>query len=268
MPSPFFFDPSTLAALAEKHRDAYRTASPYPHCVIDNFLPQDVAESLHDAFPGPNTIAWKRADEGHEVKCSCEDETQFPPAIRQFLYACNASVFVTFLEKLTGIEGLIADPHFRGAGMAYIPRGGKLGVHADFNVNKRLKLDRRLNAILYMNKDWKEEYGGHIELWNRDMSACAKKVLPVFNRFFMFSTTDDAFHGHPDPLMCPEGMSRKSISLYFYTNGRPVEERTEAHTTLFQLRPGEKVLTKIRWADPKKYVPPIMVDLAKNLRGR
>lgn len=264
----FFFDPTALSLLAEKYREPYRTALPFPHCVIDRFLPQEVADRLLDEFPGKSDIVWEASNGEQEVKYHSEDETQFPPFIRHVLYACHSSVFVTFLEKLTGIDGLIADPHVRGAGITYIARGGKLGIHADFNRNKRLKLDRRLNLLLYMNKDWKEEYGGHIELWSRDMKTCVKKVLPVFNRCLIFSTTDDAFHGHPDPLSCPEDRMRQSLSLYFYSNGRPEEERSEVHTTRFRLRPGEKVPVKLRWRDPSKYIPPIAVDLVRSLRQR
>ena len=264
----FYFDPKTLNALAEKYRDTYRTAEPFPHCAIDNFFPQEVADRLLKDFPSRNEIAWEGSNSGNEVKSHTEDETQFPPFIRHVLQACNSSTFITFLEQLTGIDGLVADPHFRGAGMAYIARGGKLGIHADFNVNKRLKLDRRLNVLLYLNKDWKDEFGGHIELWSRDMKNCVQKILPVFNRCVIFSTTDDAFHGHPDPLSCPEDRMRKSLSLYFYSNGRPEEEQSAAHTTKFMLRPGEKSTVKVRWRDPARYVPPIAVDLVRSFRGR
>lgn len=265
---PFFFDRQALNELAQTYGDAYRNASPYPHCVIDNFFPQEVAEELVKQFPGKNDIKWDAFDEANEVKLHTEDVTQFPPYIRQVLQECNSSVFVTFLENLTGIQGLIADPHFRGAGIAHIPPGGKLGVHADFNKYKRLKLDRRVNVLLYMNKDWKEEYGGHLELWSRDMKRCEQKILPIFNRCAIFSTTSDAFHGHPDPLTCPPDRTRQSLSLYYYSNGRPEEEQRSAHTTRFQLRPGEKEVVKIRWRDPIKYIPPIAVDIMRNLRNR
>jgi Rps23 Pro-64 3,4-dihydroxylase Tpa1-like proline 4-hydroxylase len=93
-------------------------------------------------------------------------------------------------------------------------------VHADFNRHEKLNLDRRLNLLLYLNRDWKEEYGGHLQLWTRDMGRCVVKVLPVFNRCVVFSTTDFSYHGHPDPLTCPPGRTRKSIAMYYYTNGR------------------------------------------------
>lgn len=93
--------------------------------------------------------------------------------------------------------------------------------------------------IVYLNRHWKEEYGGNLELWNREMTRCERRVLPIFNRCVIFNTTDFSYHGHPEPLTCPEGMTRKSLALYYYSNGRPAEELSDAHSTLFQSRPGE-----------------------------
>lgn len=95
-------------------------------------------------------------------------------------------------------------------------------------------LDRRINMLVYMNEGWREEWGGHLELWNADMTACRQRILPTLNRTVIFSTTDTSFHGHPHPLTSPPGMTRKSISLYYYTAGRPDEERSPAHDTIFR----------------------------------
>ena len=111
-------------------------------------------------------------------------------------------------------------------------------MHADFNRHERLKLDRRVNTFVYMNEDWPDAFGGHLELWNRRMDQCVQRIAPVFNRLVVFSTTDFTYHGHPEPLACPAHRSRRSFALYFYTNGRPageeVDPRAEAeHSTLY-----------------------------------
>ena len=142
-------------------------------------------------------------------------------------------MFVDFLERLTGIDALIPDPHYFGGGLHQIRPGGFLKVHADFNRHSRLDLERRLNAILYLNKDWQEEYGGHLQIWDNDMTRCEKKVLPVFNRLLVFATLDTANHGHPDPLTCPPDRARRSMALYYYTSDRPEgEQRRRAHHRL------------------------------------
>ncbi|OGZ55420.1 MAG: proline hydroxylase [Candidatus Ryanbacteria bacterium RIFCSPLOWO2_02_FULL_45_11c] len=255
----FFFDPQSLKALAEQHHAAYVNAAPFPHIVIDNFLPEDVADRVVREFPLPETIAWKDKTHEHSKKLACQDETKMPPFLRQVFFQFNGHACIRFLEGLTGIKGLIPDPHLEGGGLHQIQPGGYLDVHADFNRQVELMLDRRLNLLLYLNKDWREEYGGHLELWNKDMTKCGKRVLPIFNRCVVFSTSDFSYHGHPQPLTSPPGVTRKSLALYYYTNGRPVQEVSSAHSTLYQSRPGEQNAS--RKAFIKKLIPPILYDI-------
>jgi hypothetical protein len=174
--------------------------------------------------------------------------------------------FLQFLSEVTGIPNLISDPGFEGGGLHQIIRGGKLGVHADFNRHRDFGLDRRLNLLLYLNRDWREEYGGNLELWDRTMSRCEARVAPLFNRVMIFGTTDFTYHGHPDPLQCPEGMTRKSMALYYFSNGRPAEELSGDHSTLFRARNQSDfrptVTQRVRGI-VKDLVPPL---LARQLR--
>jgi Rps23 Pro-64 3,4-dihydroxylase Tpa1-like proline 4-hydroxylase len=140
---------------------------------------------------------------------------------------------MAFLEKLTGIAGLIPDPHLRGGGLHEIRQGGALGVHADFNFYKRLNLYRRLNLLIYLNANWAEEWGGHLELWDRTGKQCVQRVAPIFNRAVIFDTSNFSYHGHPHPLQCPPDRSRKSLALYYYTVEAPADEDRAPHTTLF-----------------------------------
>ena len=215
-------------------RERYVSAQPFPHIVLDGLFPDEVLEEVLADFPRPDEIAWRRFDNPTEKKLGYWHESSLRPNLQLFLYEMNSAPLLQFLEALTGIEGLISDPYYGGAGPHQIEPGGFLKVHVDFNWHPLLKLDRRLNLLVYLNKDWKEEYGGHLELWSRDMSRCEQKILPAFNRTVVFSTTDFSFHGHPEPLACPEGRTRKSVSFYYYSNGRPAEERSAPHDTVFQ----------------------------------
>jgi 2-oxoglutarate-Fe(II)-dependent oxygenase superfamily protein len=220
-------DPSAL-------RPRYVSAQPFPHIVLDNLFPDEVLEQALADFPRPDDIPWRRFDNPTEKKLGYWHESELRPNLQLFLYEMSSAPMVKFLQDLTGIEGLIPDPWYGGAGPHQIEPGGFLKVHVDFNLHPLMKLDRRLNMLVYLNQGWKEEYGGHLELWNRDVSRCEKKVLPVFNRTVVFSTTDFSFHGHPEPLACPEGRTRKSVSFYYYSNGRPDEERSAPHDTVFR----------------------------------
>ena len=261
----FCLDANYLNSLALKHREEYAHAKPFPHVVIDDFLPEFVLENVLSEFPKPGNIDWIRFKTTAEKKLASKHEQQMGDAIRLLLYQLNSSTFITFLETLTGIDGIIPDPHFEGGGLHQIERGGYLKIHADFNRHKKLRLDRRLNLLIYLNKDWKEEYGGVLELWDKDMTRCQKKILPIFNRCVIFNTTDFSYHGHPDPLTCPSGQTRKSLALYYYSNGRPAEEIVGGdHLTLFQARPEDSMLA-FKTA-LKKLMPPVLVDVVKVLK--
>ncbi len=228
-----------LNRLLPSLKTEYASAQPFPHIAMENFLDLEIAEAVLKEFPGESDIRWKNYYDQNQKKQANENEAFMGPLTRKLLRALNSTEFLKFLEEMTGIENLVADPGFRGGGLHNIYRGGKLGIHADFNKHESLNLDRRLNLLIYLNKNWKEEYGGHIELWNDNMSQCVKRHLPLFNRAVVFTTTDTSYHGHPDPLNCPPDMSRKSLALYYYTDGRPEDEVGHNHSTLFKDRPNE-----------------------------
>lgn len=262
----FFFETDALRRIAMSYKQNYAVAKPFPHVVIDNFLPEAEAEALESSFPLPHAIPWKDKTHEHSKKLASNKEENMPPAIRQFLLQCNSSTFISFLQDLTGIAPLIPDPHYEGGGMHQIEPGGYLDVHADFNYHHVYNLDRRLNMLLYLNKNWKEEYGGHLELWDNKAHACVKRVLPVFNRCVIFSTSDYSFHGHPKPLTCPAGETRKSLALYYYTNGRP-EGETKGNSRQTLYRSGGDHPGGMRYY-MKRLVPPVLMDAMRGFRSR
>jgi hypothetical protein len=171
---------------------------------------------------------------------------------------------------MTGIDGLISDPHFEGGGLHETKRGGHLGVHADFNVHGHLKVERRINLLIYLNENWEQEYGGQLELWDTQMKECVVRVEPVFGRAVLFNTNLDSFHGHPDPLNCPDGRSRRSIATYYYTAVETGLGQLPRRTTTFRQRPGsvDKPDWKIRRQHfVNDWVPPKLQRLAHRILG-
>ena len=212
----------------------YTAALPFPHIVLDGLFDDEALDAVLRDFPSPAETNWREFDSPTEKKLGFfHDRSRISKPVRDFLNDMNSWPMLVWLEQLTGIEGLIPDPYFGGGGLHQIEPGGFLKVHADFNVHPKLRLDRRLNMLIYLNRDWKEEYGGHLELWDADGKTCRERILPVFNRTVIFSTTDRSFHGHPHQLTSPPGVTRKSVSLYYYTAGRPAEEQSPPHDTLF-----------------------------------
>jgi hypothetical protein len=231
----FSLDRSRLAAIAADYRDSYRRANPFPHVVLEDFLPPLVLDNVLSEFPRAGSEGWFHFDSPFEKKLATVDDDLMGPATRMLLAELNSATMVDFLRDLTGVEGLVPDPHFVGGGLHQIEPGGFLEVHADFNLHPLTGLYRRLNLLLYLNHEWNPAWQGALELWDRTMNGPMVTVAPQFNRCVIFSTSDHSLHGHPHPLSCPQGTTRKSIALYFYARTPdPTDESSAAHNTLFQ----------------------------------
>lgn len=220
----FSFDTKQLESLAIARHEQYTITKPFPHAVFDNFLTEQQANYILKDFPKPDSpiwLDWRQRDTLHQPKKQGIGHAQrlegVSPYILSVLAAFNSYPFLNFLEKLTGINKLLPDPYFHGGGLHQILSGGKLAVHTDFNQLDAINLYRRINVLLYLNKDWKEDYNGALELWDQQMTQCEASVMPIFNRLVVFNTNKTSFHGHPKPLNTPDNITRKSIALYYYT---------------------------------------------------
>jgi 2OG-Fe(II) oxygenase superfamily len=236
----FRLDPRQAREIGESLSADYCFAEPFPHIVLDNFLPAELVAELAAHFPTEKL----ESDVVFDVGYAGHHKRQILPAdcdafCRRAFDFFNSQPFVEFLEGLTTIDGLLPDPYFVGGGFHEIGRGGKLGIHADFRINTKLHLSRRMNVIVYLNEGWREEYNGALELWSRDMSAKVKSVAPVWNRCVVFNTDADSYHGHPDPLTTPDGVLRRSLALYYYTASKAVYDEVPNRSTMYAARPGD-----------------------------
>ncbi|MGE0636653.1 MAG: 2OG-Fe(II) oxygenase [Bacteroidia bacterium] len=273
-----------LLSVAEQNKENYAQAKPFPSISFPNVFNSEFLSAVVNEFPDLASGDAIQFNDAKQKKLAGKGEKRFGPRTKEFMHFLNSEPVLEFLQVLTGIEEkLIPDPYFYGGGLHEIKKGGLLKVHADFNKHPVLKLDRRINLLVYLNKDWKEEYGGHFELWDTNMEKCERKILPLFNTIAIFSTTDFSYHGHPNPLNCPDGRSRKSLALYYYTNGRPQHEINsglEAHNTLFKARKGDEA-DKRAFEEPleeknvyglkelvKDFTPPLAIKLIKKIIGK
>lgn len=259
----FAFNEDECGAAGHLLNEQYVTAEPFAHIVIDDFLQTDVLKRIANQYPSREGKSFfDRPQERLKYQYHAGETTN--AITRNILAELNSRAFLSFLTQLTGIKGLISDPYFEGGGLHETRDGGHLSVHADFNVHGKMKVERRLNLLVYLNDDWDESFGGHLELWDKQMSKPVHRIAPLLGRAVIFNTSLDSFHGQPDPVMCPEDRSRKSIATYYYTafdNLMGVPKRT----TNFRPRPttNEKPDRKIAfqhfvndWVPPRlqKYV--------------
>jgi hypothetical protein len=224
----------------------YQAATPYPHIVLDDFLAPGAAEAAIKEFPPLDPGEWNNYLHTNERKFSNTDPDTWGPTLREILAELNSPRFVQFVSKLIGVDNLIADPSLEGGGLHQSTAGGYLNIHADFTVHPHNRnWQRRANILLYLNDEWKPEYGGDLELWSPDMKQCVEKVAPLANRVLIFTTDVDSFHGHPEPMRCPEGTARRSMALYYFS----IEDDPRVRSTEYRARPGDGAHSIVIYAD-------------------
>ena len=252
-------DMEKWADLARSTAEAYQTADPYPYAQFDDFLASSAATEAMQAFPKVGEDGWIHYLHVNEKKHGLNKMDRIPAFLQAVIRELNSEEFVRHLSELTGIPGLLPDPSLEGGGLHQSQRGGYLNIHADFTVHPHKRnWRRRVNVLVYLNEDWLPEYGGELELWSRDMKACKQKISPVFNRCVIFNTDEDSYHGLPEPIQCPEEMSRKSIALYYFTeeSAAPLKKATN-----YRARPGDGARSILIYLDKQ------LVNIYTTLKG-
>ena len=227
--------------LSKQLATQYQLAKPFPYIVIDDFLPEMVLNNVVDEFDNNDKWWYDRVKWTEEFRVnkfywphdkeSANNMSSDLPVISKLIDYLNSPTMLKYLEELTGIKNLIADELLMGGGLHKIKTGGKLAIHKDYTVHPTKKMYRRLNLLLYLNKDWDSSWEGNLELWDKDMTKCEISVEPLFNRVVIFTIGEDSLHGHPIPLNTPEDKSRNSIALYYFTEEKP--EEIGEHTVIF-----------------------------------
>lgn len=199
-----------------KLKTDFEKNKPFSHCIINNFLNIEFAEKIEKTVPAYNSSDnWYTYNNPLEVKYARDDLSDFPVDIQYLFYLLSSNYFLCIMKTLTGIHNLEIDDYLHGAGIHLHPRGGRLNMHLDYEKHPISGKQRRINFILYMNKEWNESWNGATELWDSKMIHCVKKIQVNFNTALIFQTNEISWHGLPDPINCPEGMFRKSIAYYY-----------------------------------------------------
>lgn len=233
---------STLAHQTRAYEAQFRAAEPFPHLVLDDFLAPDFADKLLADFPRFDEERAKNELGQLGRKSVHEKLADVSPNYRQLDALFKSEPFRELVGGLTGIPSLLYDPDYFGGGTHHNLHGQELDVHVDFNYLPNRPLHRRLNAIIYLNREWREEWGGGLELhsdpWSPERNV-VKTVLPLFNRCVIFETSERSWHAFRRIALPADKqhLSRKSIALYYYTAQRPAEEIAPPHATFYVHRP-------------------------------
>lgn len=213
---------------------------PYKHLVLDDFLDESLAQVCFQNFPNLDNPCWEFAnDKDIEIKYRTKWQSEFdiPEGIIDAVRLLNGADFLRAVSGLFKIEKLMPDPYFSGGGLNVTRKGGLLDVHVDGNYHDASGLNRRMNALLYLNPDWEPEWGGEFGIYDANGERCMKKIEPLFNRLVIFDSHDKSWHGLPDPVNFPEYSPRKSIILYYYTKSPRPESQIvidQPHSALWK----------------------------------
>lgn len=261
-------DTAALNEIAAARCAEYREGKPFPHIVLDGLFADSLLDQAIAELPAASE-RWTTYDTANESKEVCSDSGLFGPTAEIIVHALNSAPFVRFLERLTGIAGLIPDPHLHAAGYMKVSQGGFLGLHYDFATQRELKLDRRINVLLYLNRDWPSEWGGQLELHSNDPVTDPEHqevaIEPLFNRVAIFNTPN-ALHGHRRALTCPNGRARLCLSWYYYT--APPVPGWAARSKAVEFKAGKLDPARFAIKAANMLTPPILFDLAKRVMDR
>jgi Rps23 Pro-64 3,4-dihydroxylase Tpa1-like proline 4-hydroxylase len=236
MINPSLFTESSIEGI----KNDFLTAKPYRHVVIDGILKPEFAEEIYQSFPKEEVFN-KRYKGVNEFKAEGSNFEDFPPIFEQLKASFHSPEWCRLMSEITGIPDLFTVPDALGGGLHQGGNGSFLDIHIDFNIHADRGIHRRVNLLVFFNKDWQESYGGHTELWNADMTHLDKKVFPAYNRCLIFETNEISYHGYA-AISVPEHVTRKSFYAYYYTQLR--EDAAKYHDTVFKARPTDSVIKK------------------------
>ena len=206
-----------------KALSTFGDSGPFDHCYVDDFFDDKTAFELHQEFPAFDSEVWHEYSNPLEIKKTCNNWNQFPKTTYSVFETLNSHAFISRLSQSLNISPLYADPGLNGGGWHIHKAGGKLNTHLDYSMHPKLPFKRILNILIYLTPDWGQSWGGKIGFWSASVDGkkpdkLEKSIEPKFNRAVIFNTSQNSWHGLPEPITCPEGKFRRSLAAYYLTD--------------------------------------------------
>lgn len=212
--------------------DEFVGTPPYPMITLDDFLPLETIKAMEkecNSIPDQHWTEFTRRG-SHMVECN---KLEYAPAAFEFVNQMHSQIGMNWLSSITGIDDLIPDPYLIGAGYSKSYNGDSLKIHTDFNWNNKIRVHRMLSLIVYLNSDWKEEYGGQLQFKDFENNQTIQSISPMYNRAVIWRYHKKGFHGYPDPIQCPAHLSRNTFRLFYYVSNGEFDNKDRPHRSLY-----------------------------------
>ena len=237
----------------EQWKMSFNDAKPFRFLIIDDFFETSFAQKLANSFPSLEemNVNYKGIN---ERKSEHSDFNKLPLIFSELKQVISSTELTCAIETITQVQNLELINDRYGYGLHQGGKNSFLDIHVDYNLHPIERKQRRLNLILFLNPEWRQDWGGSLELWNKNVSVCEQSILPIFNRCVLFECNEYSFHGYSQ-IDCPPHITRKSFYQYYFTKPG---DKIVYHDTIFKNKPQEPI--------NKKIVVPIKEGLKNNAK--
>ena len=198
---------------------------------LDNLLPEQLVLEISQRFPKASEMVLKKSL--REDKYVAAQMDLYDPILEEIIYAFQDKRIVDLIGEICNIKEAIPDEFLYAGGISMMGHKQFLNPHLDNSHDKDRQRWRILNLLYYVTPDWKEEYGGNLELWPNGLKQPQITIHSKFNRLAVMATHNRSLHSVSPVLY--EG-ERCCISNYYFSK-TPLLETDTFHVTSFRGRP-------------------------------
>ena len=221
----------------------YATKENIGYIYLDDLLTNEIASKIQDVFPKPEQMILKKSL--REDKYIAAQMNNFNPFLEELIYAFQDKKVVDLIGEICDIDTLFPDENLYAGGLSSMGYKQFLNPHLDNSHDKDRERWRVLNLLFYVTPDWKEEYGGNLELWPEGLNEKQITVHSKFNRLVVMATHNQSLHS-VSPVNY-QGF-RCCVSNYYFSK-TPLLQSDNFHVTSFRGRPESKVTDTILQLD-------------------
>jgi len=251
----------------QRLKQQFKQARPFPHLRLQDLFHPQLLELVREEFDLFPSRGWRNFSSDQEQTFRSRPDAGLGPASRIYFNLVNSHAFVEFLGDISGMPHLIVDRTLFGGGLHESRSGGKFGIHRDFDRHAETGLRNEMVFLTYLNPGWNPDWGGALELWDAATQRAEANVLPELGVSLLMPNRHDSYHGHPEPMQLPDGVRRRSLASYYYSNAHRHEHRAAARTTAFLHQSRGHAMRSSALRIARQWTPPALWDLMRRARN-